>query len=46
VIATSKTGATIADKTPGENLKKLAQSIKERRAEKRERGELIRKRKG
>ena len=41
----------MADKKPGRNLKKRpAQSLKERRAEKRERGaeagELVRKRKG
>ncbi|MGF7122328.1 hypothetical protein AB4Z09_13195 [Rhodococcus sp. TAF43] len=39
----------MADKKPGKNLKKPSQSIKEKRAEKRERavdaGELIKKRK-
>ncbi|KJF21166.1 hypothetical protein ACFRFQ_25140 [Rhodococcus sp. NPDC056743] len=39
----------MADKAPGKNMKKPAQSIKERRAEKREKAadssELIRKRK-
>lgn len=39
----------MADKKPGRNLKKPAQSIKERRAEKRQRaaeaGDFIRKRK-
>ncbi|MCA1004689.1 hypothetical protein LCL87_03065 [Rhodococcus hoagii] len=49
VIATSNSGATMADRKPGKSLKKSGQSIKEKRAEKRERaadaGELIKKRK-
>lgn len=50
VVATSNKGATMADKSPGKNLRKPALSIKERRAAKRakavESTPIARKRKG